>query len=106
MTAVKNIQFGARDHHERYDGKGYPRGIKGSEISFEGKVIGAADAYDAMSTSRGYNTAFDKEHIKKEVMEQSGKQFDPEVAEILIKMIDDGYFDGNTDGTEEKQDKK
>ncbi len=106
MTAVKNIQFGARDHHERYDGKGYPRGIKGSEISFEGKVIGAADAYDAMSTSRGYNTAFDKEHIKKEVMEQSGKQFDPEVAEILIKMIDDGYFDGNADGTEEKQDKK
>ncbi len=106
MTAVKNIQFGARDHHERYDGKGYPRGIKGSEISLEGKIIGAADAYDAMSTARGYNTAFDKEHIKKEVMEQSGKQFDPEVAEILIKMIDDGYFDGNTGGTQENQDKE
>lgn len=106
MTAVKNIQFGARDHHERYDGKGYPRGIKGSEISLEGKIIGAADAYDAMSTSRGYNTAFDKEHIKKEVMEQSGKQFDPEVAEILIKMIDDGYFDDKTDSIEEKRDKE
>lgn len=93
MSAVKNIQFGARDHHEKYDGTGYPRGLKGLSISFEGRVVGAADAYDAMSTSRGYNNTFNREQVKKEIVKQSGKQFDPKIAQIIIDMIDDGYFD-------------
>lgn len=92
IPIVKNIQFGARDHHERFDGTGYPRGIAGNLISFEGRIIGAADAYDAMTTLRGYNTTLSHKQIKKEIEELSGKQFDPTIAKIVMEMIDDGYF--------------
>lgn len=95
MTKIKNVQCGARDHHEKYNGTGYPRGLSDNRISFEGRIVGAADAYDAMTTLRGYNETYDKEHTKSEILEQSGQQFDPKIAQILIDMIDDGYFDKN-----------
>lgn len=93
IQVIKNIKFGARDHHEKYDGTGYPRGISGTLISFEGRVIGAADAYDAMTTLRGYNETMTHEEIKKEFIEKSGTHFDPKIAEIVIQMIDDDFFD-------------
>lgn len=100
MPVIKNIQYGARDHHERYDGTGYPRGISGNLISFEGRVIGAADAYDAMTTLRGYNSTFTHEQIIKEYQDKAGKQFDPKIAQIVIEMIEDGYFAPPEENTE------
>ncbi len=100
MPVIKNIQYGARDHHEKYDGTGYPRGISGNLISFEGRVIGAADAYDAMTTLRGYNNTFTHEQIIKEYQEKAGKQFDPKIAQIVIEMIEDGYFAPPEENTE------
>lgn len=103
MPIVKNIQFGARDHHEKYDGTGYPRGISGNEISLEGRIIGAADAYDAMTTLRGYNSVLNYEQIKKELVDESGKQFDPKIAKIVIDMMDEGYFERAEKGSDEKK---
>ncbi len=93
LTTVENIAAGARDHHERYDGSGYPRGISGNDISLEGRIIGAADAYDAMASERVYRPTFDRKKIRDEFERETGKQFDPKIAEILLGMIDEGYFD-------------
>lgn len=101
IPIIKNIQYGAQDHHEKYNGTGYPRGLSGSQISLEGRIIGAADAYDAMTTLRGYNKVLDREQIKKELIEGTGRQFDPVMAEIVMKMITDGYFDTYMTDTDE-----
>ncbi len=93
LTAVKNIAIGAREHHERYDGSGYPHGLKGGEISLEGRIIGVADAYDAMASERVYHKVFSKEEIRAEFEKGAGVQFDPKIVKILIEMIDSGYFD-------------
>lgn len=93
LTTVDNIAAGARDHHERYDGSGYPKGIAGNDISLEGRIIGVADAYDAMASERVYRGTFSREKIRDEFEKASGKQFDPKIVKILLEMIDDGYFD-------------
>lgn len=93
LTTVDNIAAGARDHHERYDGSGYPKGIAGNDISLEGRIIGVADAYDAMASERVYRGTFSSEKIRDEFEKASGKQFDPKIVKILLEMIDEGYFD-------------
>ncbi len=93
LTTVDNIAAGARDHHERYDGSGYPKGIAGNDISLEGRIIGVADAYDAMASERVYRGTFSREKIRDEFEKASGKQFDPKIVKILLEMIDEGYFD-------------
>ena len=93
LTTVDNIAAGARDHHERYDGSGYPNGIAGNDISLEGRIIGVADAYDAMASERVYRGTFSREKIRDEFEKASGKQFDPKIVKILLEMIDEGYFD-------------
>ena len=93
LTTVDNIAAGARDHHERYDGSGYPKGIAGNDISLEGRIIGVADAYDAMASERVYRGTFSREKIRDEFEKASGKQFDPKIVKTLLEMIDEGYFD-------------
>jgi len=95
LTTVENVAAGARDHHERYDGSGYPRGISGNDISLEGRIIGVADAYDAMASERVYHGTFSRDRIREEFVTASGRQFDPKIVKILLDMIDDGYFDRN-----------
>lgn len=97
LTTVENIVAGARDHHERYDGSGYPRGISGEDISLEGRIIGVADAYDAMASERVYHGVLSRDKIRKEFGEASGKQFDPKIVKILLEMMDDGYFDAKAE---------
>lgn len=93
ITAIPNIRRGIHDHHERYDGNGYPRALRGNNISLEGRIIGTADAYDAMASARGYSAPHTKDYIASEIREGQGKQFDPQIAEIVLQMMEEGFFD-------------
>lgn len=89
FTSIRDIDIGAKYHHERYDGKGYPSGLKGEEIPLIARIIGVADAFDAMNSKRCYRDKLPKEVIMKELEDNKGKQFDPEVLEHLLALIDD-----------------
>ena len=89
MSELPDIMVGARWHHERYDGKGYPDGLAGEEIPLVARIIGVADAYDAMSSTRSYRGVLPQEVIRSEMQKCAGSQFDPEIAEIMIKIIDE-----------------
>jgi putative nucleotidyltransferase with HDIG domain len=75
-------------HHEKYDGKGYPDGIKSEDIPILARIIAVADAYDAMGSDRPYRKKLNKDKILKELKDQSGKQFDPKVVKALISVLD------------------
>jgi len=77
-------------HHERYDGKGYPRGISGENIPVLGRVICIADAFDAMTTDRPYRKGLSLEQAIYELRKNSGTQFDPELVDIFIGMASNG----------------
>jgi len=74
-------------HHERYDGKGYPEGIKGGEIPLLSRIIGCADAFDAMTSDRAYRSKMSLEKALKELKINRGKQFDPEIIDIFIALV-------------------
>ncbi len=82
------ISIGAHYHHERYDGKGYPDGLKGEEIPEIARIISVADAYDAMTSDRSYRTALPQAFVREEFVKGSGTQFDPNFAQVMIKLID------------------
>lgn len=83
------LYTGARWHHERYDGNGYPDGLAGKEIPEEARIIAVADAYDAMTSRRSYRDALPQDAVRKEIIRCSGSQFDPKFAEIMLHMIDE-----------------
>lgn len=87
MTAVKGIKEGALYHHERYDGGGYPEGLKGEEIPLYARIINVADYFDAMNTDRCYRKRLPMDKIKQELSSNSGKQFDPEIVKHMLNMI-------------------
>lgn len=89
ITELSDLALGARWHHERFDGKGYPDGISGEEIPEEARIIAVADAYDAMSSYRSYHDIFAQQYIKRELQNGIGTQFDPKFALIMIQMIDE-----------------
>jgi HD-GYP domain-containing protein (c-di-GMP phosphodiesterase class II) len=75
-----------------WDGSGYPRGLKGDEISLEARIIALADAYDAMTNPRTYRDAIKKEEAITELERCSGTQFDPELTNKFIGAIKEGVF--------------
>ena len=77
-----------RSHHERFDGKGYPRGLRGDEISLGARIFAAADAFDAMTTDRPYRKALLPEMAKEEIVRHSGTQFDPQVVQAFLLVYD------------------
>nr|WP_279381048.1 diguanylate cyclase [Alkaliphilus hydrothermalis] len=77
-------------HHERYDGKGYPRGIKGDNIPIEGRCLCIVDSFDAMTTDRPYRRALSMKEALKEIRRGSGTQFDPELTEIFLQLFEEG----------------
>ena len=87
---VKMAEDVARSHHERYDGTGYPQKLKGESIPEEARIVAIADAFDAMSSYRVYRKACDPAHIRKELTEGRGKQFDPRFADVFIDLWDRG----------------
>ena len=89
ITEFPKLSTGARWHHERYDGKGYPDGISGEDIPVEVRIIAVADAYDAMSSRRSYRDGLPQTQVRAEVQKGKGTQFDPVFAEIMLTMIDE-----------------
>ncbi len=79
-------------HHERWDGNGYPHGIAGNDIPLFGRVIGLADAFDAMSTNRTYRRALKHEDVMAEIERCAGTQFDPELAKVFTSLDFDPFF--------------
>lgn len=86
---IPGIEVGARWHHERYAGGGYPDGLKGEEIPREARIIGVADAYDAMTSNRSYRDVLSQEVVRSELVDKSGIQFDPVYAALMVDMIDE-----------------
>ena len=85
---LKNSYKSIYHHHEKYNGKGYPDGLKSEDIPLLARIIAVADAYDAMGSDRPYRKKLNKDKILKELKDQSGKQFDPEVVKVLISVLD------------------
>ncbi|MEH0019868.1 MAG: HD domain-containing phosphohydrolase [Desulfobacter sp.] len=77
-----------RHHHERYDGKGYPDGLKGMEIPKLARIMAVADCYDAMASDRAYRRKMDKKEVLETIVGNSGTQFDPEVVEAFLRIAD------------------
>ncbi len=93
FTAFDKVAEGALFHHERYDGTGYLRGLAGEEIPIEARIIGLADAVDAMNSSRPYRARQSEEYIRNELIKNRGRQFDPALVDIMLEMIDGGVLD-------------
>ena len=86
------VQIAARiahEHHEHYDGKGYPCGLSGTDISLEGRIVAIADVFDALSHDRVYKTAWNDEAIRAYFLKQRGTQFDPALVDLLFQHWDD-----------------
>ena len=89
ISEIPELAVGARWHHERYNGKGYPDGLAGEDIPEEARIICVADCYDAMTSTRTYSKPRSQEAVRAEIVRCTGSQFDPSVAEIMLQMIDD-----------------
>lgn len=90
IQIIDQLQEGALYHHERYDGHGYPTGLSGEEIPLYARIIGIADAYDAMSSDRIYRKKLSESTIREQLVKGSGTQFDPEILEKFLKLLDAG----------------
>ena len=84
LTVVSDLILA---HHERWDGKGYPRGIKGEEIPLACRILAVADAFDAMTNDRVYRNAISIEEAIKELERNAGSQFDPEIVKVLLEYL-------------------
>ncbi|MEA4929455.1 MAG: PAS domain S-box protein [Candidatus Limiplasma sp.] len=88
--SLQDIAHVANDilsHHERWDGSGYPRGLQGEAIPLPARILAVADAYDAMSQDRVYRKAMAQDTALREIRNQAGKQFDPSVVEVFLKIV-------------------
>ena len=92
-TVVACAEDVAMSHHERVDGKGYPRGLRGEEMTDEARIVSIADAFDAMSSSRVYRKACSRDYILGQLTEGRGKQFDAEYVDVLIRLWNEGRLD-------------
>lgn len=86
IKKLQMISEWVKTHHEKWDGTGYPDGLKGTQIPLPGRIIALADTYDAMTSTRPYRTALSHEVAISEIKRCSGTQFDPELAELFIKL--------------------
>jgi putative two-component system response regulator len=75
-------------HHERWDGNGYPRGLKGFDIPLEGRLMAITDVYDALVSKRPYKPPFSKNKAKEIIKKETGFFFDPAIAQIFFELID------------------
>lgn len=90
ISTLPHIVEGAKSHHERWDGFGYPQKLKGEEIPFVARIICCADCFDAMASKRVYKDAFDLEKIISEFEKCAGSQFDPKIAALVVELIKAG----------------
>ena len=92
FTLVEHVVDGTLYHHERYDGKGYPEGLKGEEIPLFARIISVADTFDAMTSNRVYRNHMDTDYVMNEMKRGRGTQFDPVVLDAFLRLIDKGVI--------------
>jgi len=85
---LRNARLFAGYHHERWDGKGYPHGLKGDEIPLQGRIMAIVDVYDALVSERPYKKAFSEEDAVRIIMECAGTHYDPKIADVFFKAKD------------------
>ena len=90
ISTIPQIIEGAKSHHEKYDGSGYPEGLKGEDIPYVARIICCADCFDAMASKRVYKEPFPLEKIISEFERCAGTQFDPHMAQVVVEMIKSG----------------
>lgn len=88
INEYPDLLIGARYHHERYDGRGYPDKLKGEDIPEIARIISVADAYDAMTSKRSYRDTIPQQSVREEIVKGAGTQFDPKFAKIMQHLID------------------
>ena len=88
ISEYPNLGVGARYHHERYNGKGYPENLKGTDIPEIARIISVADAYDAMTSKRSYRDPIPQQKVREEFIQGAGTQFDPDFARTMVHLID------------------
>ena len=89
ITDFPELMTGARWHHERFDGRGYPDGLSGEDIPETARIIAVADTYDAMTSNRSYRCVMPQDAVRAEIERCKGSQFDPRFADIMLRMIDE-----------------
>ena len=100
-NSIEGLLEGIRHHHERFDGTGYPDGLEGTDIPLVARIICVADSYDAMTSNRVYRKRLTDGEVIAEIRKCSGKQFDPAIAEIFVRMLERGVMKAATvDGME------
>lgn len=90
IKELENAVLGVKYHHERYDGQGYPEGLKGEDIPLIASIISVADSFDAMTTDRPYRPALQKDTALAEIRRLSGAQFNPNMVEALVELRNEG----------------
>ncbi len=93
VEELENIREAIWNHHERYDGKGYPEGLKGEEIPLTGRILAVADALSTMPAERSYGKRRDKAESIEEIRRNRGSQFCPKAADIAVRLLEEGVFD-------------
>ncbi|RMG02473.1 MAG: HD domain-containing protein, partial [Nitrospirae bacterium] len=95
LERVENLNeviAGIRHHHERFEGGGYPDGLKGEEIPLIARIISVTDTFDAMTTTRPYREALSPDEAVRELHREAGRQFDPEVVKVFVELYEEGVI--------------
>lgn len=103
ISSLRSLLPAIRHHHERYDGLGYPDGLKGNEIPLYARIILIADTFDAMTSTRPYRLALDKASAYQELKRCSGSQFDPYLVEVFLQALKDRSEEDESSNMEEWQ---
>ncbi len=88
ITQLRRVLPAIKFHHERFDGKGYPDGLKGKEIPLGARILAVSDTFDAMTSERPYRSPYPVKETLRKMKQQSGHQFDPEILEVFLKSVD------------------
>lgn len=102
IETIPHVDSGAKYHHERFDGKGYPCGLAGEDIPEVARIIGIADAYDAMNSKRIYRDSLPADVILEELVNGRGKQFDPQYLDVFLKLLEENRLDVDFEESSEK----
>lgn len=92
ISWLRNSAFIVEEHHERYDGKGYPYSLKGEEISLEAAIVSVVDSFDAMTTNRVYRKALSIDEAIQEIVRGRGTQFNPVVVDAFLNLLHEQQF--------------
>ena len=102
IETIPDVDAGAKYHHERYDGKGYPCGLAGNDIPEVARIICIADAYDAMNSKRIYRDSLPREIIRQELLNGRDSQFDPNMLDVFVRLFDEDRIKIEENSSKEK----